>query len=118
MVLAQGDELNGAPVSADVEARVPLLDYLRELAGLTGTKTGCNERARGACGQSASRSRSRIQGRASSTRLKGVSIARRKRVKPPWCTTSRSRASPAWAPRHNPTSCERDAGVQTSVDTP
>ena len=35
-------------------------------------------------------------GRASSTRLKGVSVARRKRVKPPpSTTTSRSRASPA-----------------------
>lgn len=42
-------ELNGAPVSADAEARVTLLDYLRERAGLTGTKKGCNEGACGAC---------------------------------------------------------------------
>ena len=44
------------------------------------------------------------QGRASRTRLNGVAVARRKRVNPPAITTSRSRASPAWAPRANPTS--------------
>lgn len=42
-------ECNGAPVSADVEARVTLLDWLRERASLTGTKKGCNEGACGAC---------------------------------------------------------------------
>ena len=42
-------ELNGAMVSASVEARVTLLDFLRERAGLTGTKKGCNEGACGAC---------------------------------------------------------------------
>ena len=52
-------------------------------------------------------------GRASSTRLNGVSAARRKRVKPPAVTTSRSRASPACAPSASPTSCASDAGVQT-----
>lgn len=36
-------------MSADAEARVTLLDYLRERAGLTGTKNGCNEGACGAC---------------------------------------------------------------------
>ena len=45
-------------------------------------------------------------------RLKGVSVARRKCLKPPLVTTSRIRASPACAPRHMPTSCARDAGVQ------
>ncbi len=55
-------------------------------------------------------------GRASSTRLKGVSVARRKRVKPPAVTTSRSRASPACAPSPNPTSCASEAGVQTMVE--
>ena len=57
-------------------------------------------------------------GRTSSTRLNGVSVARRKRVKPPAVTTSRNRASPAWAPSARPTSWSRDAGVQTSVDAP
>ena len=37
-------------------------------------------------------------GRASSTRLNGVSVARRKRLKPASSAISRSRASPAWAP--------------------
>src|SRR5439155_3476223 len=55
-------------------------------------------------------------GRASSTRLKGVSVARRKRVKPPAMTTSRSRASPACAPSASPTSCASEAGVQTMVE--
>src|SRR5262249_43835846 len=55
-------------------------------------------------------------GRASSTRLKGVSVARRKRVKPADGTISRRRASPACAPSARPTSCASDAGVQTSVD--
>ena len=44
------------------------------------------------------RCRRRRHGRASKTRLNGVSAARRKRVKPPAVTTSRMRASPAWAP--------------------
>lgn len=43
-------------------------------------------------------------GRASSTRLKGVSVARLKRVKPPAVTTSRRRASPACAPSAKPPS--------------
>jgi xanthine dehydrogenase YagT iron-sulfur-binding subunit len=42
-------ELNGVHVSAEGEARVTLLDHLRERAGLTGTKKGCNEGACGAC---------------------------------------------------------------------
>ena len=55
-------------------------------------------------------------GRASSTRLKGVCAARRKLEKPPLDTTSRSRCSPACAPRQRPTSCEREAGVQMKVE--
>ena len=43
--------------------------------------------------------------------LKGVSVARRKRLKPAEVTTSRMRASPACAPRHSPTSCDREQGV-------
>jgi 2-polyprenyl-6-methoxyphenol hydroxylase-like FAD-dependent oxidoreductase len=42
--------------------------------------------------------------RASRIRLRGVSAARRNRPKPAWVNTSRSRASPAWAPRPRPTS--------------
>ena len=57
-------------------------------------------------------------GRASNTRLKGVSAARRKRLKPPAATTSPIRASPAWAPRASPTSCDSDAGVQRNVEKP
>ena len=56
------------------------------------------------------------QGLASYTMLKGVSAARRKRVKPPALTTSRIRASPACAPSASPTSCDSEAGVQRSVE--
>jgi hypothetical protein len=48
--------------------------------------------------------------------LKGVSAARRKRLKPAEVTTSRIRFSPAYAPRHNPPSCEREQGVHSSVE--
>src|SRR5439155_8021514 len=49
--------------------------------------------------------RSRPHGRASSTRLNGVWVARRNRLKPPPATTtSRSRASPACAPTAGPCS--------------
>jgi xanthine dehydrogenase YagT iron-sulfur-binding subunit len=41
--------VNGAVRSIDHEARVTLLDLLREQLGLTGTKKGCNEGACGAC---------------------------------------------------------------------
>jgi hypothetical protein len=57
-------------------------------------------------------------GRASKIKLKGVCVARRNRVNPPLVTTSRSRFSPACAPSANPTSCESDAGVQSSVEAP
>ena len=56
------------------------------------------------------------QGRASSTRLKGVSAARRNRVKPASVATFFKRASPAWAPSAVPTSCDREFGVQSIVD--
>ena len=69
----------------------------------------------GRSARTAPRPRAR-QGRASSTRLKGVSAARRTRSKPPASRTARSRRSPAWAPRQAPTSCARDAGVQISVE--
>ena len=41
--------VNGHQVSATHEARVSLLDLLREQLHLTGTKKGCNEGACGAC---------------------------------------------------------------------
>jgi len=55
-------------------------------------------------------------GRPSNTRLNGVSVARRNEVKPADLATSLSFASPAWAPRPAPTSCDNDAGVQMRVD--
>ena len=58
----------------------------------------------------------RAHGRASRTRLKGVSVARRKRENPASVTTSRSRASPACAPSAGPTSCDSEAGMQSSVE--
>lgn len=33
-------------------------------------------------------------------------------------TTSRIRAGPAWVPSAAPTGCERDPGVQSSVEKP
>lgn len=56
------------------------------------------------------------QGRASKTRLNGVSAARRNRLNPAVPMTSAIRASPACAPRASPTSCDRDAGVHSSVE--
>jgi pimeloyl-ACP methyl ester carboxylesterase len=54
--------------------------------------------------------------RASRTRLNGVSVARRKRLKPASSNTARRRASPACAPSPRPTSCESELGVQMKVD--
>ena len=55
-------------------------------------------------------------GLTSSTRLNGVSADRRTRLKPPSCSTSASRCSPAWAPSASPTSWLSDAGVQSIVE--
>jgi len=41
--------INGTPVPLSVEPRTSLLDALREQAGLTGTKKGCDRGACGAC---------------------------------------------------------------------
>jgi len=42
-------QVNGKTISAEVEARTTLLDFLREHLRLTGTKKGCNEGACGTC---------------------------------------------------------------------
>ncbi len=55
-------------------------------------------------------------GLASSTRLNGVSVARRKRPNPASDMTSPSRASPAWAPSPSPTSCASELGVHRKVE--
>lgn len=41
--------VNGRPVSADVEPRTLLVEYLREHIGLTGTHVGCDTSQCGAC---------------------------------------------------------------------
>jgi carbon-monoxide dehydrogenase small subunit len=41
--------VNGEPVGADVEARVLLVDLLRDKFGLTGTKVGCDTGQCGSC---------------------------------------------------------------------
>jgi len=41
--------VNGRDLALDVEPRVTLLDALREYAGLTGTKKGCDHGQCGAC---------------------------------------------------------------------
>ncbi|MFL0414111.1 2Fe-2S iron-sulfur cluster-binding protein [uncultured Sphingomonas sp.] len=41
--------INGTPVDPPADARVSLLDLMRERLHLTGTKVGCNQGACGAC---------------------------------------------------------------------
>ncbi|WP_085810796.1 2Fe-2S iron-sulfur cluster-binding protein [Sphingomonas sp. TZW2008] len=41
--------INGTPIEPPADARVSLLDLLRERLHLTGTKIGCNQGACGAC---------------------------------------------------------------------
>ncbi len=41
--------LNGKPVSLDVDADMPLLWAIRDIAGLTGTKYGCGKALCGSC---------------------------------------------------------------------
>jgi len=41
--------INGSPVARPLDARVSLLDFLREDLHLAGTKKGCNQGACGAC---------------------------------------------------------------------
>ncbi|MCX2728026.1 (2Fe-2S)-binding protein [Thermomicrobium sp. 4228-Ro] len=41
--------VNGQPVSAEVDARMTLADFLRDQLGLTGTKLGCEHGVCGSC---------------------------------------------------------------------
>jgi carbon-monoxide dehydrogenase small subunit len=41
--------INGKPVEADVEPRLLLVHFIREVAGLTGTHIGCDTTSCGAC---------------------------------------------------------------------
>jgi hypothetical protein len=56
-------------------------------------------------------------GRASSTMLNGVSVARRTRVNPASERTALSRFSPAW-PKGEPDLLAERTGVQTIVEKP
>ncbi len=42
-------EINGEPVAAGIEERTLLLDFIRDVAGLTGTRNGCYEARCGCC---------------------------------------------------------------------
>ncbi|MDY7102677.1 MAG: (2Fe-2S)-binding protein [Actinomycetota bacterium] len=42
-------EVNGATMSHDIEPRLLLVQYLREVCGLTGTNIGCDTSSCGAC---------------------------------------------------------------------
>ena len=42
-------ELNGGPISLDVDPEMPLLWALRDFAGLTGTKNACGKALCGSC---------------------------------------------------------------------
>ena len=48
-VIVVAFELNGAPVEAVVEPQTPLIDLLRDVFGLTGTKRSCDVQVCGAC---------------------------------------------------------------------
>ena len=56
-------------------------------------------------------------GRASSTRLNGVCVARRNRLKPASAITSRRRASPAYAPSAGPLRAS-DTGTHICDEAP
>ena len=132
----QGSELRDATDEAHRARRVRRADASRSTAACSGASTRCRccaPRCRATPGSTAPHgtprrrcprpraaaasfsSPQRIYGRASNTRLNGVSVARRKRLKPP-SRTGPMRASPVCAPRHAPTSCAHEAGVQMNVD--
>ncbi|MFT5291026.1 MAG: hypothetical protein ACI82F_003102 [Planctomycetota bacterium] len=64
-----------------------------------------------------STSSERPQGRDSSTRLNGVSVARRWRLNPASLMILASRASPAWAPSAGPSRAS-EQGTQSMVEAP
>jgi carbon-monoxide dehydrogenase small subunit len=41
--------INGAPVTAEIDQRMLLIEFIREVAGLTGTHNGCMEARCGCC---------------------------------------------------------------------
>ena len=41
--------INGRPIEADVDEKMRLIDFLRDVLNLTGTKEGCSEGECGAC---------------------------------------------------------------------
>src|SRR5688572_2286676 len=49
MAIKVSMKVNGKPVSAEVEARTPLVTYIRENLRLTGTHVGCDTAQCGAC---------------------------------------------------------------------
>lgn len=85
----------------------------RRTCGLAGQSTSATSRVNRAL--SRRNQRERDQGLASRTRLNGVCVARRKRVKPPLVTTSRNRASLACAPNAGPLYAS-EAGTQIIVE--
>ena len=98
------------------------LVYDRPRIGLAGVRRGRHGHGHRRDGRHHHHQRSlgrlRAHGRASRTRLNGVSAARRKRVNPAAVTSSRKRASPACAPSASPTSWDSEAGVHSSVENP
>ena len=74
-------QVNGNPVTLTIEPRTTLLDALREYAGLTGTKKGCDMGSCGACTVHVDGRRvvscltlaSRVQGKAVTT-IEGLAI--------------------------------------------
>lgn len=74
-------QINGNPVTVEIEPRTTLLDALREYAGLTGTKKGCDMGSCGACTVHVDGRRvvscltlaSRVQGKAVTT-IEGLAI--------------------------------------------
>ena len=74
-------QINGNPVTVEIEPRTTLLDALREYAGLTGTKKGCDMGSCGACTVHVDGRRvvscltlaSRVQGKAVTT-IEGLAV--------------------------------------------
>lgn len=124
------DEARGRAMDPDEVVAYALEQIGRLLGGASPTpaegrarRARCAPRGRDRPGRGVPRAppgdtRGANYGRASSTRLAGVSAARRKRDNPACSNTSRSRASPAWPPSASPTSCDSEFGVQKKVENP